>query len=93
MTEKKTKRTRVQFDFAQEALGRLDEIKRLTGAATRAEALRNCLYSQDWLIEKALAGETVKLTPSDLRLVARLPLANVPNSPSNESLNTASESA
>ncbi len=38
MAEKQ--KERVQFDFSPEALQRLDEIKRKTGAATRAETVR-----------------------------------------------------
>jgi metal-responsive CopG/Arc/MetJ family transcriptional regulator len=43
---------RVQFDFAPEALQRLDDIKQKTGAATRAETVRNALRVYEWLVDE-----------------------------------------
>jgi hypothetical protein len=42
---------RVQFDFSEETLQRLDEIMKKTGAATRVEAMRNALRAYDWLVD------------------------------------------
>lgn len=42
---------RVQFDFSEEMLQKLDDIMRKTGAATRAEAVRNALRVYDWFID------------------------------------------
>jgi metal-responsive CopG/Arc/MetJ family transcriptional regulator len=42
---------RVQFDFSEEMLQKLDGIMRKTGAATRAEAMRNALRVYDWFID------------------------------------------
>ncbi len=42
---------RVQFDFSEEMLQKLDDIMKKTGAATRAEAVRNALRVYDWFID------------------------------------------
>jgi metal-responsive CopG/Arc/MetJ family transcriptional regulator len=45
-------KTRLQFDFTDEALGELDELKRATGAANRAEVIRQSLRLLQWTIEQ-----------------------------------------
>lgn len=52
---------RVQFDFTHEALGRLDEIKKKTGARTRAEAIRNALRLYEWFVEETGPESTIKV--------------------------------
>jgi hypothetical protein len=42
---------RVQFDFSEDMLKKLDYIMERTGAATRAEAVRNALRVYDWFID------------------------------------------
>jgi metal-responsive CopG/Arc/MetJ family transcriptional regulator len=42
---------RVQFDFSEEMLKKLDYIMERTGATTRAEAVRNALRVYDWFID------------------------------------------
>ncbi len=42
---------RVQFDFSEDMLKKLDYIVEKTGAATRAEAVRNALRVYNWFIE------------------------------------------
>ncbi len=50
---------RVQFDFAPEALQRLDDIKERTGAATRAEVVRNALKVYEWLVNEIDPDSTI----------------------------------
>lgn len=52
---------RVQFDFTHEALERLDEIKRKTGAKTRAETIRNALRLYEWFVEETGPESTIKV--------------------------------
>ena len=42
---------RLQFDFSEEMLQKLDYIMEKTGAATRAEAVRNALRVYNWFID------------------------------------------
>lgn len=42
---------RVQFDFSEEMLQKLDAIMKKTGVATRAEAVRNALRVYDWFVD------------------------------------------
>ena len=52
---------RVQFDFTPEALERLDEIKKKTGARTRAETIRNALRIYEWFVDEAGPNSTIKI--------------------------------
>jgi metal-responsive CopG/Arc/MetJ family transcriptional regulator len=45
-------KTRLQFDFTDEALGELDELKGATGATNRAEVIRQSLRLMQWTIEQ-----------------------------------------
>jgi len=45
-------KTRLQFDFTEDALGELDELKALTGASNRAEVIRQSLRLMQWTIEQ-----------------------------------------
>lgn len=52
---------RVQFDFTPEALERLDTIKEQTGAATRAEVVRNALRLYEWFVNETTPESVVKI--------------------------------
>jgi len=45
-------KTRLQFDFTDEALGELDDLKSATGAPSRAEVIRQSLRLLQWTIEQ-----------------------------------------
>ena len=45
-------KTRLQFDFTDEALGELDDLKNATGASNRAEVIRQSLRLLQWTIEQ-----------------------------------------
>jgi metal-responsive CopG/Arc/MetJ family transcriptional regulator len=45
-------KTRLQFDFSDESLGQLDELKGATGAPSRAEVIRQALRLLQWTIEQ-----------------------------------------
>ena len=58
MPEKK----RLQFDFTEESLRELDELREITGLPTRAELVRHALRLLQWTIdETANKGATVLL--------------------------------
>jgi len=63
MTEKQ--KERVQFDFSLEALQRLDDIKQKTGAATRAETVRNALRLYEWLVSEVDPNSTITVVDKD----------------------------
>jgi len=45
-------KTRLQFDFSDESLSQLDELKGATGATNRAEVIRQALRLLQWTIEQ-----------------------------------------
>jgi hypothetical protein len=61
---------RVQFDFSPEALQRLDEIKEKTGAASRAETVRNALRLYEWFVSEADPEGTIKVYDRDNELTS-----------------------
>ncbi len=69
MAEKQ--KERVQFDFSPEALQRLDEIKRKTGAATRAETVRNALRLYEWFVNEVDPDSTIQVIDKDNEITSR----------------------
>ncbi len=61
---------RVQFDFAPEALQRLDEIKEKTEATTRAEVVRNALKLYEWIVNEVDPDSTIKVFDKNNEAVA-----------------------
>jgi metal-responsive CopG/Arc/MetJ family transcriptional regulator len=45
-------KTRLQFDFTNEALNELDDLKNATGASNRAELIRQSLRLMQWTVEE-----------------------------------------
>ena len=76
MSQDKPKKTRVQFDFASEALDRLDRLVKLTEVTSRADVVRNSLRLYEWLVDRAGEGKYMILVEDagrdgaiDLRLI------------------------
>lgn len=55
------KKERIQFDFSVDALQRLDTIKQITGATSKAEVVREALKFYEWLVTEVNEGNTVKV--------------------------------
>ena len=53
------RKERLQFDFTSEALERLDKIKEKSGAATRAETIRNALRAYEWVVNELDPDSTI----------------------------------
>jgi aminopeptidase-like protein len=61
----------VQFEFSPEALVRLDALKAVIQAATRAEVVRNSVRVYDWLVNQALAGNEIIVKDKDGNTIAQ----------------------
>jgi metal-responsive CopG/Arc/MetJ family transcriptional regulator len=57
-------KTRIQFDFTDEALSELDELKRVTGSS-RAEVIRQGLRMLQWTIEQTQVNNATVLVEKD----------------------------
>jgi hypothetical protein len=88
MGRSKSEKHRVQFDFAPEALERVDRLVEVTEATTRADVVRNALRIYEWLVEKAREGKAMSLNgagdaegPIDMTLITgALPPPRQPSS-------------
>ena len=60
-TVAKTEKVRVQFDFAPDALERLDALIKESGATTRAEVVRNPLSLYEWFITEVKPDDTIRV--------------------------------
>jgi len=69
----KKEKIRVQFEFAPEALARLDALKEVTDAPTRAEAVRSALRFYEWLVNEAKRGSTIMTLDEDGKVVSQFP--------------------
>lgn len=56
------KKERVQLDFSQDSLQRLDTLKVLIGAGTRAETIRQALRLFDWFINETDPDSVIEVT-------------------------------
>jgi hypothetical protein len=61
ITSDTKEKERVQLDFALDALRRLDQLKKVTGATTRAETIRQALRLYEWFIEETEPDSTVQI--------------------------------
>ena len=57
----KKEKVRLQFDFSEEAVQRLDGLVTATESATRAEVIRNALRVYDYLVRKDKDGYEIEL--------------------------------
>ena len=69
-----TDKARVQFDFSRESLAKLDEIKTLVSATTRAEVIRRALTLYTEVLEAEQRGAKLMFRETDGSLVRVLPL-------------------
>jgi metal-responsive CopG/Arc/MetJ family transcriptional regulator len=60
-------KTRLQFDFTDDALNELDELKSATGAPSRAEVIRQSLRLLQWTIEQTRDQNATVLVEKDGR--------------------------
>ena len=64
---------RVQFDFSPEALQRLEGLKELTDASTKAEVVRNALKIYEWLVTQIDSENTIEVQDKEGKPVFRIP--------------------
>ena len=50
---------RVQFEFTPDAAARLEALKLVTDASTKAEVVRNALRLYEWFVNQAKADNTI----------------------------------
>ncbi len=60
-------KNRLQFDFSDEALEQLDELKDATGAPTRAEVIRQALRMLQWTVEQVRDEDAVVIVEKNGR--------------------------
>jgi len=71
----KKKYKRLQFDFSDDAVQRLDFIVDKTESTSRAEVVRNALRVYEYLVTKTNEGYSLEFKKEDLTItVAPLPL-------------------
>ena len=58
-------KTRLQFDFTEDALNELDVLKNQTGASTRAEVIRQSLRLLQWTVEEVKKKEGTLIVERD----------------------------
>ena len=70
----KTSLKRVQFDFSEQSLQKLDEIVKQVNAATRAEVIRRALTLYTEILEAKQRGAEIHFREADGTHVKLLPL-------------------
>lgn len=57
---------RVQFEFSQDAIDRLNRMKGETDASSYAEVVRDALRIYEWVLEQERAGYEIGLVKDDV---------------------------
>lgn len=70
---KHQEKVRVQFEFALDALAKLDALKLITKAATRAETIRNALRLYEWFVNEAQSDSTIKCVDKKGKTISQFP--------------------
>ncbi len=73
MAEKTQVKVRVQFEFTLEALARLDAMKEVADAPTRAEIVRRALRLYEWFVNEARSDNTIISMDSNGEIVSQFP--------------------
>jgi hypothetical protein len=73
-TTQETAKQRVQFDFSTEAIQRLETLKELTDASTKAEVVRNALKIYEWFVTEVDLEDTIEIQNKEGKAVFRIPL-------------------
>jgi hypothetical protein len=65
---------RVQFDFSQEALIRLEDLQERLEASTKAEVVRNALKLYEWFTTQIEPDSIIEVQNKEGKTVFRIPL-------------------
>ncbi|HEY1348502.1 MAG TPA: hypothetical protein VGF67_02610 [Ktedonobacteraceae bacterium] len=65
---------RVQFDFAPEALSRLEQMQEKLEAATKAEVVRNALKLYEWLVSQVDPDSVLEVQDKEGKVQFRIPV-------------------
>jgi hypothetical protein len=64
---------RVQFDFSPEALQRLEDLKELVDASTKAEVVRNALKLYEWFVSQVDPNYIIEVKDQKDQIIFRIP--------------------
>ncbi len=73
-TVKTNTKQRVQFDFSQEALRRLETMQEHLDVPTKAEVVRNALKLYEWFITQIDPDSTIEIQDKDGKVQFRIPV-------------------
>jgi len=59
-------RTRLQLDFEDQAIEKLEELRKVTGARTKGDVVRNALRVYEWLLKQRTGGFRLEITNGDI---------------------------
>ena len=65
-------KVRMNIEFPQHAVERIDEMRRLLGVPTRVEVIRRALGVYEWLLYEAKDGKPVNLDAAQVALAVGL---------------------
>jgi hypothetical protein len=67
---KQKDKERLQFDFTLKALQRLDMLREISGATSRAEVVRNSLRLYDWFLKEVKPKSTIQIIDEQGNIVS-----------------------
>ncbi len=60
-TKGSSDRLRVQVDFSEDALNRLEELRERTESGTKSDVIRNALRLYEWMVEQSEMARTIEV--------------------------------
>ena len=73
MTQDNLKPRRIQFDFAPDALQRLESLQQRSKASTKAEVIRDSLKLYDWFLSEFQSDYLLEVKDKDGNLIFKIP--------------------
>ncbi len=70
---KTNEKQRVQFDFSSEALQRLEHLKDIMDATTKAEVIRNALKVYEWFATQVDPNYIIEVKDQEGNIIYRIP--------------------
>jgi hypothetical protein len=74
--QEETKR-RIQFDFSAESMKRLEALKEMTDASTKAEVVRNSLKLYEWFVTQVDPEYLVEIKDKENNIIYKIPVRNL----------------
>ncbi len=76
-TKAENTKQRIQFDFTAESMKRLENLKEVTDATTKAEVVRNALRLYEWFVTQIDPNSTLEIKDKEGETLYKIPVSTL----------------